>query len=539
MTRKAIVKRVLVLLFAFLAFIMITPQIITPFFKRKLEGLFKEKLKGYNVEFSQLEISIIKNNIALNKVRFNPVSYDEKHKAMQGEIETIFFHGIDWFKALFKKEMFIRDIRILHPILLFPFPIDTNPVVPVLAGFNLHINTLAVDDFQLQLRDSLSKNLLMIEDGRIKIDEFEISKEDTLSVGLIKKMQFTIKSIQKTSRDSLYTYTIKGMNYSNALKQLTIDTMRLVPNYTESAFANKHVYEVDRFHSNATNIRLSDFAFEKYMLTNNLVCSYLELGQLDLKIFRDNRKPDSHKKKHLLQDLIRSYPGILHIDSLKVLDGDIIYKEHAENAVEAGSLSFNKLSSTIYKISNDTINLNSSSSMDLYFDALLMGKGRIHLYLKTKIWDPAYTIAFGGHVSGFDMMALNPILGKNAFIYITSGKIESVNFSFEADKVRARGQMLLKYHDLQVAVKNKQNDDTVGLKSKLMTFIANKKILDSNPLPGENVRIGVIDYERDPEKFVLNYCFKAAFSGIKSTMLKTLPKKQNIFKKIFQERKEN
>jgi hypothetical protein len=45
--------------------------------------------------------------------------------------------------------------------------------------------------------------------------------------------------------------------------------------------------------------------------------------------------------------------------------------------------------------------------------------------------------------------------------------------------------------------------------------------MDSNPIPGKNVREGIIDYDRDPERFLFGYCFKSILSGIQSTLVKS------------------
>ncbi|MBK6967265.1 MAG: hypothetical protein IPH20_26055, partial [Bacteroidales bacterium] len=98
--------------------------------------------------------------------------------------------------------------------------------------------------------------------------------------------------------------------------------------------------------------------------------------------------------------------------------------------------------------------------------------------------------------------ALNPMLEHTAFIYATSGKIDALNFNFTANNTRATGEMALLYHGLDIAVKNKQTNDTTALKERIISIIANNMILNSNPLPGKEVRQGVIGYERDPERFV-------------------------------------
>ena len=95
-----------------------------------------------------------------------------------------------------------------------------------------------------------------------------------------------------------------------------------------------------------------------------------------------------------------------------------------------------------------------------------------------------------------------------------------MNFNFTANNTKAKGTMTLLYHGLDVTVKNKRTDDTTSVKSWVVSILANKKIRNSNPVPGEKVRIGIIDRDRDPERFLFSYCSKSILSGIKSSLVK-------------------
>lgn len=149
------------------------------------------------------------------------------------------------------------------------------------------------------------------------------------------------------------------------------------------------------------------------------------------------------------------------------------------------------------------------------------------ILLKGRIFDSNNTFSLNGILSDLEANELNPMLEKNAFIYVTSGKINAMNFSFTANNAKATGKMTMLYHGLDIAVKNKRTDDTTAFREKFISLIANKKVLDSNPLPGEDMREGNIDYERDPEKFLLNYCFKSILSGITSSLAKSSKKRKN------------
>ena len=119
--------------------------------------------------------------------------------------------------------------------------------------------------------------------------------------------------------------------------------------------------------------------------------------------------------------------------------------------------------------------------------------------IKGSIFYSQNTFAVNGKLSGIEVMELNPILEKNAFIYATSGKIDAMSFSFTANNTKSSGQMNLRYDGLNVAVKNKRTDDTTAVKERVISVIANMKIMNSNPIPGEEMRQGDIDFERDPE----------------------------------------
>jgi hypothetical protein len=104
--------------------------------------------------------------------------------------------------------------------------------------------------------------------------------------------------------------------------------------------------------------------------------------------------------------------------------------------------------------------------------------------------------------------------------------MDGLNFQFTANNTKATGNMTLLYHDLKIAVKNKQTNDTTALKERIVSILANNMILNSNPLPRKEVRIGTIDFERDPERFVFGYVFRSILSGMKSSLLRN-PEKEN------------
>jgi len=238
-----------------------------------------------------------------------------------------------------------------------------------------------------------------------------------------------------------------------------------------------------------------------------------------MKAFKDKRKEFKHVNKPVFQEMIYNYPGTIRIDLVSLKNGDVIYTEHHAEANEPGSISFNDINAKIYNITNDLNYKTKNDSLKLKGNALLMGKGKMTILLKGKNFDSQNTFSLEGTLSDLDASELNPILEKSAFIYATSGKIDSMNFSFTANNDKATGNLTMLYHGLDIAVKNKQTDDTTAFKERFISFIANIKVMDSNPVRSKDPRVGIIYYERDPERFLLHYCFRSILTGITSSLV--------------------
>ena len=98
-------------------------------------------------------------------------------------------------------------------------------------------------------------------------------------------------------------------------------------------------------------------------------------------------------------------------------------------------------------------------------------------------------------------------------------------FSHTANNTKSAGTLTIIYNGLNIIVKNKQTDDTTAFRERFISFIANRRILDSNPVAHEKVRVGIIDYERDPERLIFHYWFNSILSGITSSLTKSTGKK--------------
>jgi len=497
---------------------------IDPCVRKRIETTLNERNSDYIVTIGKVHILMISSGIKLSGIKIRPKKDNSGILYLCGEIASVKLKGIKLAKAIFNKDINIRKITISESSFMGKIPFPTEAITPVVLPLNIRIGIVLFDKINLSVDNTANAASYSIKDGVLKLYEVQVGKQDTLSSDIVKQFDFEAKELVSVSSDSMYLFKANGLTYLTASNTLVITNISIQPNYTDYDFTSRYEFQTSRIEAGFSDIYFYDFYASDYFRSGSLKSSWIEIGKMDMNVFRDMRKQFPHGNKPAFLEMVYNYPGIIQIDSIGLLNGNVIYTEHAEEANEPGSINFNEISVKMYKITNDTIYKTENDSSELRGDALLMGKGKMTILLKGRIFDSQNTFSLNGTLSAMDANELNPILEKNAFIYATSGKIDSMNFSFTANNARATGKMILLYHGLDIAVKNKQTDDTTAFRERFISLIVNRKVSDSNPIANDDVREGIIDYERDPEKFLLDYYVKSILSGIRSSFDKS-PKK--------------
>ena len=499
---------------------------LEPWVGKKIQAALNKNSSDYIFEIGKVHILLIRSGLELETITISSKQEHEGIPVLKGEIAFIKCKGIKLLKALFKNDINIHEVAFSNINIKGKIPFQEKAKPPKVSSMSLRIDSLFFDKISLEIGNTSTPQTFSVKDGILKMYDLQVDKQDTVSPKIVKRFDFDAEELCSVSADSMYTIGAMGVNYSVSSNTLAVDSFSIHPNYPDYEFAARHKFAIDRFEGGLSHIFLHDFSASDFIKSRNLISSSIEIERIKLEVFRDKRKESQHVKKPVFQDIIYNYPGIIDIDSIGIDNGKITYTEHVEKASEPGRISFQQLHVKAYKITNDTIYKTEKAFLELKCDALLMGKGKLTFLLKGRIFDPQNALLMSGTLSGMEISELNPMLEKNAFIYATSGKIDAMNFSFTTNNSKATGKLKMLYHGLNITVKNKRTDDTTAIKERVESIIANIKVLDSNPMPGQEIRVGTIDYERDPEKFLINYGFKSVLTGIKSTVVKSPEKRK-------------
>jgi hypothetical protein len=516
--RKRQVKILVGVLAAALLILFLISGLTRYWVRKKIETALIQNSSDYSVTIDKIKISFILTTIDLEGLLIQTKKDHSEALDIKGEIGSIKIKGIKPGKAIFKKEADIRNLSVSEVNLKGRLSSLRDSIIALVIPINVRIGIVHLDRINLSFENIDNAASFSVHDGGLKLYQVFIVQHDTLSADAVKQFDFTAQEFAWTSADSMYAYRNTGILYNSATNRLLIDSSDFHPNYADYDFTSRFKYQKNRIEAGFINISFHDFDIKKYLGSGNLGSSFVKVSNMNMKIFRDNRKEFNHTIKPEFQDMIYNYRSYIKIDSIALLEGDVTYTEHTAEANEPGHLSFNNINARIYNITNDTIYRTDTAYLKVKADALFMGKGKINVLLNARIFDSKNTFSIKGTLAAMQADELNPILEKKAFIYVTSGEIQGMNFSFVADTKKSDGTMTILYQGLDMAVKNKRTDDTIAIKERFISILVNFKVKNSNPLHGKDVRVGIISFERDPERFLINYCVKSLMTGIRSSL---------------------
>ena len=524
MKKKSYSKILVGILSVSILLLVLVSIFIEPWVKKKIESVLSELNIGYIVTIEEVNVSILKSRVEIKSIDIISNQKVGNSSDINAHISTISFEGISLRKLIFNEELDVDELDVSESKIQGKILLSSGKKIAVISPANIRIDLIRLNKIDLAIEHISTAQNYAVNEGSVQIYALQLYENDTLSFKAIEKSDFKAREIQSTSADSLYTFKISTISFLDSSNTLAIDSLFILPNYDDYDFTSRHAFETDRIQISFGNIKFHDADIAAYLRSNALLSSYVEIGKMDMNIFRDKRKTLEHKKKIEFQEVLYHFPGMIHIDSVGITTGNIVYREHAEKANEPGKISFNKVTAQLYNISNEQIYETKTEFMTLKSQALLMGKGKIAVHISAKIFDPLNTFSVQGTLSAMEGKELNPLLEKNAFLHVTSGKIEHMVFNFTATSKESKGDLVILYHGLDISVKNKRVDQKSSLVEKVISLFANRKILDSNPLPRKEVRTGEIYFKRDPERFFFSYCSKSILSGLKTSIVKSSAK---------------
>lgn len=298
------------------------------------------------------------------------------------------------------------------------------------------------------------------------------------------------------------------LTLDKSTNSLVIDSVSFRPLVDKDEFMNSRQYQSNYMKLNTGLIKVKDFDFNLLINDSIFHSEKITINDLYFYDYKDKRLPFQYGiEKPLLTDLLKRIKPKILIDSILLKNAGIVYEEFNDKTQQVGIIKLSKVRGVITGVKSDNFLPTDSIRFNLYarfMDATDLKASYAQSYADSLSGFQLKVIA-----GSFNLRTLNPLLKPFASALIKSGHLDTIRMSVVGRKYVAYGIMKMHYHNLNVQYLNKGIEENPSMKSRLISFYANR-IVNNKNLDGS----GEVYAERDPEKGFVNYWVKIVIGGL-------------------------
>jgi len=512
--------------------------LVNYYLKNNLDSYLKYKFTEatnfkYSITFDKSSVNLFSETISTNNLIISnnninePLSYQIGFKSKDLKIS-----GFTLYKYLTEKKLSITNIEFNNPELNLYINSNIksqNNTQKSKAKTKNNLSQLSIHHISLlNLNTSIynsstdKKPFMELTNNHISVKDLGINLKTNNKDSLLTltDIDLTINNLRYQTKDSLYTIQGKSIRASFSKSNITIDSLKLIPNYSKKEFANKVGLQTSRSKVLGSKISISGIDYGKLIKTNSLYVKRLLINDLLLSVYRDNTKPKDLREKPSLQSIIKNIPISFSLDTIELKNGRIDFENKQSLASATGKIFMDKIAIDIYHISNDSLKYIENEPIKANIVGDVFGKAKFteHYTFPMKSIGESFTCS--GSLSSIPLSSFNSLIAPSKYLFFKEGKIDEINFSFHANDNASNGYMIFKYHNLTINLLNKQHTKS-GLKVLIGNFVLKTfKIHKSNPGTNGEIRKSKIYMKHNPYRYFLFYSMQSILSGIEPSIMK-------------------
>jgi hypothetical protein len=466
----------------------------------------KYSLQGYEVQMRQLEINSNKKTLAIDS--FRVISGKTR---TQAQISAIKITGFD-VRKLLNDQVLITDKMIFNKsrivignneeLKLRPLPFNPKKMRADVFQFN---------DASVLYRDKLSSCSFAATIALHKLDFSQSSGKDDFHFGSL-RASFT--GVQY-SGGTYHNTEIKKIEVDSKKEIIRMDGLRIIPRFGKYEFARKLGHQADRVEANVSKIEIIKPDIEK-LLRRKLFAEKIMIGESRAYIFRDRRLPRPQKNLPLPATFIKTLPIDIRVKTFSLASSTVSYEEYPRSGYgQTGILIIEKAGVIMSPFINHPV-ASDPACITMNATGSIMGSGTVHGTILMPLQrNGAYRIK--GAIEKLELTKLNSSSENLGKIRIKSGFLDFLFFDFTMTEERSTGKIIGVYHHLIIQQLKKHKDEKNV--ADFASFMLRNLIIPLNKdksLP-ERKRTGLVNYTRDPTRFVSHYFLQSLLMGVKKS----------------------
>ena len=514
--------------------------------KTSISEFVKTKSKGlYTADIGYLNINILNGNLTVRDLSLIPDTAEYRKREVNDTLPPVLFQ-------LKVKKFRIKDFHILDAIRDRKIDINgiqiENPEITVLRMQEKTRQSSADKKSEKIMAIPLPKGFNSIAIREIlfikgRFDFIDLSGDSVIhqsipscsisiknilvdSVHQGKKRLFNsddisivLNGLSIMSKNKLNLISLGEIGLSTSKNSVYVKDFHLIPQYDRKDYMKKFGWQTDRLDILVPLLTLNRLDLRQLVFEGKFQAGLLEVSDLVVDDYRDKRIPRKPGfKPPMPQDGLRKLKAYLKIDTVILKNGKATYSEQTGN--EPGTIFFDKMNATLTGLTNDSALLQAGLVSVLKGTAYLMGKGKMDVEFRFRFGDVHNVFSFSGYVGPMDLRQVNPMLTKLLPAEILSGNITHISIPLVvANDDASKGKMTFCYTGLKLKLNNKEETTWGSIKTGVIGWVANDFVVnDDNPAKSGKTKSGLIFFNRDKEKGIINFVWKSVLSGLKSQM---------------------
>jgi hypothetical protein len=257
----------------------------------------------------------------------------------------------------------------------------------------------------------------------------------------------------------------------------------------------------------------------------------VDVDSFRIEVTTDKRQPDGPPgpPHGTPQQWIGDLDETLSLDSLRVRNGEVVYREHAAGREHVGVVTFARIEAAATNVSHFVGRRSSSDPMTLTASAYLQNAGRFDVRFVVPLDAPRFDMSFRGTLGAMPAPVFNAFVRETDALKIENGQVAGVAFDVDVRHGVASGTITPRFNDLSIRVTQHGSGGILGdrgilggaargivsFAAKLLTVRAN------NPdRPTDAPHIGRIQHTFTPDETLIAFLWSSIRDGLLSVVKK-------------------
>ncbi len=450
----------------------------------------KKKERAYDIRFEKANLHFLLNGISIKGIQIIPLTADSGTYVV-GDVKKAEMYGVNWFDLFFERKIEVKELAFIEPSFIIKSKKSAKPEKSRSLSFQRFfgdilsrgkIHAFVIEDGQIQIyrEDSPEREYgyihdLDLEALDIETDSLQWKYPIPFKIGLF---QSTIGKV-KVNLNEDQTLEFGPVSFDSDASFFSLKNLNLSYNKPWIEVNRKIGKQIDLIEVDLHELKISGMGANSRIYGELEVrANKIEIDGLDLRDHRNKNMPrPPDKEKPMFFGMIQQIPIPLEVDTLQVKRSRISYTELGENKQNPGTILFNDLFGTVYKLSTIKEIQEKFGTIEGDF----IGQMNKHGFISARLVVPYRNDDFWlkARLDSFDVTQLNNTMVPMADVDMKSGFISKMILEISANRNGAESKLILDYEDMAFEVFRYENDKSYK-KLGALSNIANMAIKHHN-----------------------------------------------------------